>query len=90
MMIENGDDLTLTSGMCLPKSCNNNDGQIISKEIFSKFKFNVTSMESRSDKDKLQFRVRIMAVVIFSCLLLTVILSTLYELAMIHRESKRK
>jgi hypothetical protein len=82
--------LTLTSGMCLPNSCNNNDGQIISKAIFSKFNFNVTSTESRSDKDTIQFRVRIMAVVIFSFLLLTVILSTFYEIAMIHRESKRK
>lgn len=82
-------NLTLTSGMCLPNSCNNNDAQIIAEMIFTKFNLNVTSTESRSDKDALPFRVRIMAVVIFGGLLLTVLSSTAYELVMIHRESKR-
>lgn len=81
-------DLSLSTGICVPKSCSTRDVREITAYIYSLASLNVTSVHCET-KHPITFRVRIIAIVIFSTLLLAVILSTIYELHMIHNEGER-
>ncbi|CRL06390.1 CLUMA_CG019121, isoform A [Clunio marinus] len=82
-------NLYLTTGICLPKSCTKKDVDEIANIVFSNANLNVTSVSCES-KPYLRFSNRLLAVFIFIGLLITVIASTVYELFMIHRDSEGK
>lgn len=79
--------MELSSGICLPSSCSSNDVKEISDYAVSKFNFHVTSVRSDSNSI-LSFRVKILAIFIFSILLIVVISSSIYELYSNYKESK--
>lgn len=80
-------NLSLSTGICLPSPCSIKDAREIAIYVLSKASLNVTSVMCEVNSP-ISFRIRIVAIVIFSMLLLTVIACTIYELYMNHEESE--
>lgn len=79
--------LSFTTGICVPSYCSVKDVKEIAYLAFSQAKFNITSVTCDFDQP-ISFHIKIVAIVIFATLLLTVISSTIYELYMQHKESR--
>lgn len=80
-------NLTLTSGICIPASCTTKDVENFSELVFSKSHLNVISVSCES-KQLLTFRFRGIAIIIFAVILLAVVASTIYELHMSRGDSE--
>lgn len=74
-------NLTLSTGICLPDVCSFDDTTRVAAIVLNERGMALESVSCESIH-LIRFRTRIVAVVIFATLLLTVVLSTIYELYM--------
>jgi hypothetical protein len=82
VVLAQSQNATLRLGICLPKSCSSvKDVEAVAKLVLSRVNLEMTSVSCKSNPS-IPFRIRMIAIVIFSVLLLNVVGCTIYELYM--------